>query len=271
MNNEKKHIGIKIFSILFIIIFILFLYGRYINPYSLTIKETPIYDKSLNKDYNGLKIVQFSDLHYGRTIDESKLKKITKEINKLNADILIFTGDLFDYTKIKEEDITLISKYLKKMQAKLTKLAIIGDYDQKYPSEYAEILNKSNFTLLDNTSKLIYYNSNSPLNFIGLTNTNNISALYDNNYYNITLVHKPDSVKKITNNKITFAGHSLGGQIKIPFIGGIIKKDGAKIYYADYYKLNNSKLYISNGLGTENYSFRFFNTPSITLYRLYNS
>jgi len=72
-------------------------------------------------------------------------------------------------------------------------------------------------------------------------------------------------------SNIVFAGHSLGGQIKIPFIGGIKKMDGAKTYIESYYEVNNQKLYISNGIGTQDISFRFLNKPSITLYRLYNS
>jgi len=47
--------------------------------------------------------------------------------------------------------------------------------------------------------------------------------------------------------------------------------DGAKTYIESYYEVNNQKLYISNGIGTQDISFRFLNKPSITLYRLYNS
>ena len=41
-------------------------------------------------------------------------------------------------------------------------------------------------------------------------------------------------------------------------------------YTNSYYDINNTKFYISNGLGTENISFRLFNKPSINLYRLSN-
>lgn len=272
MKEEKTVFQkfIKIFSILAIITALIIIYGHYINPTSLTVKEIAVKDKKLNNDYNGFKIAHFSDIHYGRTTKENNLKKVINSINELNPDVIIFTGDLFDFEHISEKNKKIMIECLSNLDAKLFKFAIIGDYDTKYLNEYKTILEESNFIILDNSSKLVYYNSSIPLNFIGLTNTNDLNKLYNNDYYNITLIHKPDEIKNIDNSNLVFAGHSLGGQIKLPFIGGIRKKEGAYNYIDGYYEVNNKKLYISNGIGTEDISFRFYNTPSITLYRLYN-
>lgn len=261
---------VKILFLVIIILFLLFLYARYINTSGLVVKETAIIDEAMNEAYNGLKIVQFSDIHYGRTTFQNDMEKLVQSINELNPDILIFTGDLFDSDNISDEDIKLMSDYLSELQARLFKFAVIGDYDQQYIDTYHLIMNDSGFTILDNTSKLVYDNALEPINFVGLTSTSDIQSLYDNDYFTITIMHQPDMVQDLPNSNIVFAGHSLGGQIKIPFIGGIIKKDGARTYLNDYYKVNDMQLYISNGIGTENFSFRLFNKPSITLYRLYN-
>lgn len=157
-----------------------------------------------------------------------------------------------------------------KLEARLFKFAIIGDYDKKYLEIYQNILSESNFILLDNSSKLVYDQSDIPINFVGLTNTNDIQSLYDNSYFTITLVHQPDLIKNISKSNIILAGHSLGGQIRLPFIGGIIKRSGADTYINDYYLIDQKQLYISNGIGTQDFSFRLFNKPSISLYRLYN-
>lgn len=261
---------VKILFLVIIILFLLFLYARYINTSGLVVKETAIIDEAMNEAYNGLKIVQFSDIHYGRTTFQDDMEKLVQSINELNPDILIFTGDLFDSDNIGDEDIKLMSDYLNELQARLFKFAVIGDYDQQYIDTYHLIMNDSGFTILDNTSKLVYDNALEPINFVGLTSTSDIQSLYDNDYFTITIMHQPDMVQDLPNSNIVFAGHSLGGQIKIPFIGGIIKKDGARTYLNDYYKVDGMQLYISNGIGTENFSFRLFNKPSITLYRLYN-
>ena len=50
-----------------------------------------------------------------------------------------------------------------------------------------------------------------------------------------------------------------------------MKKEGASKYDQDYYKINDSKLYISSGLGTNNSnSIRLFCRPSINFFRLSN-
>jgi len=269
-KKYKTKKGVKIFSILIILIVSFYLYGRYINTSTLKVYEKAIYNDKLPIEYNGLKIAHFSDLHYGRTTNEEMLKKVVKEINELNADIVIFTGDLVDNSEINKDNKKILTKYLNNIDAKLFKFAIIGDYDKKYIDDYKNILTESNFILLDNENKLVYYNSNKPINFIGLTNINDIDKLYTENNFNITLIHKPDLIKNIEKSNIVFAGHSLGGQIRIPFIGGIKKIDGANTYIDEYYKINGIETYISNGIGTQHISIRMFNSPSITLYRLYN-
>lgn len=270
MKKEKKHIGIKILFSFIIIIVCFYLYGRFINPYSFKVNEIAIKENKLNEDYNGLKIVQFSDLHYGRTTNEDTLKKLVQEINELKPDIIIFTGDLFDNKNISAKNEEIVTKYLSEINAKIFKFACLGDYDLKNKNTNIGILEKSDFIVLDNESKLMYYESTTPINFIGITNEDKINELYDNEYFNITIMHEPDLVTKLENTPLAFAGHSLGGQFRIPLIGGIRKKDGAKTYIESYHKVNNTQLYISNGLGTEDISLRFFNTPSITLYRLYS-
>lgn len=272
MNKTyKPRLSVKILAIFVVLIIALLLYGRYLNPTGLIVYEKAIYNEILPKNYNGLKIAHFSDLHYGRTTTKENLDKVVNELNNLNADIVIFTGDLFDNKENDDKTIKLITNSFKNIKAKLFKFAIIGDYDEQYLDTYKNILKNSDFILLDNEVKKVYYHNATPINIIGLSNTNNYDKLYNAKEFNITLIHKPDLVANINKSNLTFAGHSLGGQIKIPFLDGIKKIEGASTYINSYYKVNNNDLYISNGIGTQDISLRLFNKPSITLYRLYNS
>jgi len=161
------------------------------------------------------------------------------------------------------------------MEASLYKYAVIGDNDNSKLDKYKDILYEANFNLLDNENMLFFYKDTTPINIIGLTNTDNFATLLEADVeydYTLVITHKPDLILNLTSYDIDtiISGHSLGGIIEIPFYGGIIKKDGAKTYINDYYKLNNTEIFISNGLGYEDFNFRLFNTPSINVYRFNN-
>jgi predicted MPP superfamily phosphohydrolase len=71
------------------------------------------------------------------------------------------------------------------------------------------------------------------------------------------------------NPNIIFSGHTLGGSIKLPFAKPLFLPNNSTNYYLDHYKLKETELYISNGLGTSGINARLNNHPSINLYRFY--
>ena len=102
----------KIIAIIIIISSLIITYSRYIATSGLITKETTITDNNINEDFDGLKIVHFSDLHYKRIITKKRIDKITKEINLINPDIVIFTGDLIDDdSNITDNDISYLKEY----------------------------------------------------------------------------------------------------------------------------------------------------------------
>ena len=264
-----------IFFTLFVIL--VFLYGHYIEVNFLTTHKYTIKDNDIPNSFKELKIVQFSDVLYTKEKNSQKLfEKAIKKINAENADIIIFNGDLFDKDiKYNENDYNYLKKELKKLEASLYKYAVIGDNDQKFIEKYKDILYEADFTLLDNESTLLFYKDETPINIIGLSDTSNISELMQKDVaykYSLAIIHKPLNIDKITEQNIhtIFCGHTLGGIIELPYIGGLIKKDKDSIYTNGYYKVNNSNLYISNGLGYEKFNFRLFNVPSINVYQFAN-
>ena len=76
MNKQKKKEKRNIFIYLLFFIALLFLYGYYIEPNNLSIKEYKIENKDIPDSFDGLKIIHFSDAHYKSTIDTTYLKKI---------------------------------------------------------------------------------------------------------------------------------------------------------------------------------------------------
>lgn len=246
------------------------LYAKYIEPTRIKIYEHRIESTKIPNNFNGFKITHFSDLLLTDKTNKSFLSKTFNEINSSNSDIVVFTGDLLK-EQISEDNKNNLITLLSDIKPKLYKYAILGDKDI---DETKSILEESNFVILDNTSKFIFYEGNEPILLAGGNNLNEESLIQDESItynYKIALIHKPDDFDKLNNNyDLVLAGHSLGGEIKLPFIGSTLKKSGAQKYTSLVYTYENSSLYISNGIGNEKTSFRFLNTPSINIYRLYN-
>ncbi|MBQ9834228.1 MAG: metallophosphoesterase [Bacilli bacterium] len=256
MKNKVK------FAIFIILSLCLIILGGFLETKRFIVKEYNIIDSSLPSNFNGLKIIHFGDILYGSSTNKNYLEKIVKEINILKPDIVIYTGDLYakdiKLTKNNEKEIKDI---LNKLEVRLYKYAIKGDNDH---DNYAMLMKDAGFIILDNIKEKLYYKGNTP---IVISNTIN-----DEDLFTIQLIHKPDDVDNLdtSNINVILAGHSLNGQIRLPFYGGIIKKEGGKKYIDDKYIVNDIPLYITNGLGINNYKIRLFNTPSINIYRLTN-
>lgn len=284
--EKKKHPLIKFIIIFVLIISCILVYSRFGATKGLTTKEYKITDSYLTDNFHGFKIVHLSDIHYGRTTNLKDLQKIVEEINSLKPDIVVFTGDLIDKdTEFNEDTKKELIDTLSQINSTIGKYAINGEHDA-YFLEWETIINDSNFKNLNDTYELIYKNGYTPLLLAGLSSVNNTISIqerfntileYSNeetisNLYKILLVHEPDYIDSIdySNFNLILAGHSHNGQINLPFIKDLMLNEGSKKYYQEYYKLNNTDLYISSGIGTSNISFRLFNTPSINFYRLTN-
>ena len=123
-------------------------YTTYVSNTMMIVKEDRIVDKDIPNQFNGVKIIQFSDLHYGTTFFEKQLKKMVKEINDRNPDLVVFTGDLIDKEyKVSSEESEMINKYLSRIKTKLGKYAVSGEEDG---DEFTTIMNQSGFTILNN-------------------------------------------------------------------------------------------------------------------------
>lgn len=272
-NNEKGHI------IIYILLFVglLLIYSRYIEPYNLTIREYKIENKDIPSNFDGLKIVHFSDVHYGMTVDYKYLKEIVNNINNQNPDIVIFTGDFIDKnTNLSDKEVKKINKLLSKINSTLGNYVVTGNHDYKHIKDFKNIFDGS-FTILNNQEKLIYYKDSIPLSFVGLDDSLEGKIDYDilndsNEYFRFVLVHEGDVYDKISDYKfnVMLSGHSHNGQVRLPIIGKVYTPVGAKKYYDYYYKFGDKELFISNGIGTSGVKFRNLSRPSINLYRLYS-
>ena len=249
-----------ILVIIAIIITLFFLYMRFVGTAFIKTKEKYLYD-NIPTSFNGLKIVQISDLLYGSTINDNDLEKIKKEINNINPDIIFFTGDLVhnSYNLIKKDS---VESFLTSLSAPYGKYAVKGEFDN---DDYDILMDKCGFEILNNSTKEIFNKTVDKIIIKGM-DIQNIKAIDNTDGYTICLIHNYDYLSNFnTNCDITFAGHNLGGEIKIPFGNGIL---GDSKYKGSYYEVSDNQIYISSGLGSK-HKLRLFNHPEINVYRIY--
>lgn len=286
-RKVKKQVIKKIikYTILFIVLlYAFFFYAENVSTTRIIVNEKRITNNRIPSSFNGMKIIHFSDLHYGSNIDLDKVKEIVSIINKRKPDIVVFTGDLIDRSiELNNKEQESLIKELQKIDSPLGKYAVIGDEDK---DNYSTIMNQSNFIVLNNEYDLLYNKTNEAILLTGfsssLNKTIDINKAMDyynldvanSNIYSIGLLHEPDSTDDILNVHsidLLLAGHSHNGNIRIPFLGSISKRDGAKKYDQAFYNIGDTNLFISSGLGTQDNGIRLFCRPSINFYRLSNS
>ena len=255
---------VKVISIILIISLTILSYGMFIGSRYIFVNEHKITDKKIPNSFHGLKIVQISDLLYP-SLKSNDLDKLTKKINELKPDILVFTGNIkrnnYELTK---KDITTLNNFFNSLNSNIKKYAIYGNNDN---DNLKLIFENTNFLILDNQEDIIYNGENESIKIMGFNAKKlDFSNITKSNDYTICLLSNPDKITKVSNTcQVVFSGETLGGEIKLPFTKGLDNHT----YYKNYYLINQTKLYINNGLGN-NYNLRLFNHPSINFYRLTN-
>ena len=235
----------------------------------------------MTENYSGLKVVHFSDLLFKSTVDRDDIKKLVSKINTLRPDIIVFTGDLVNKNvKLSNDDKEFLINSLTSMHASIGKYAIYGDYDYSFDN-YESIMIKSDFKVLNNSYDEILYKTDDPLYIVGLPSsikdTVKVSDAFsfykdENRRYIICLVHDGNTIKYLDDSNyevdLVLGGHSLNGSVVIPYYGPLFVDKNSGKYYQEEYTKGITKIYISSGLGTNKYNYRFNNKPSFNLYRL---
>lgn len=280
MEEKKTHKFLNFILFIIVLIASIVLYSRYIGVKGLIVKEYRVESQILTKNFSGLKIVHFTDLLYKSTVDEKDLEKLINKINVLAPDIIVFTGDLVTNIKTSEKDKEILIKYLSKLDSKIGKYAIYGDHDYMY-DDFKIVMEESDFIILNNEYDTIYNETNDPMYIVGLPTSSkeeiNLEEAFkfyneEDRKYIITLIHDGKTIDKINEANyevdLILGGHSLNGSVIVPFYGPLFIDDNSGKYFEEKYTKGITNIFISSGIGTDKYNFRFNNRPSFNLYRL---
>jgi len=271
------------------------LYGMVKTAFDFHVKDYRVYLPKLPASFEGLKIVQISDLHLGSFASSESLKRAVKIIMDQKPDLIFFTGDLVNDRALEalpHKDV------FKELNAPLGVYSILGNHDYGdyviWPDEVSKAQNleelkaihkEMGWDLLLNTNRVIERNGDK-LAIIGVENwgdalrfpkkgdlvqaTANLSQIP----VKLLLSHDPSHwsaqvIKNYQDIDITFSGHTHGFQFGID-IPGFKWSPSQYVYrqWAGLYVKDNQYINVNRGLGFIGYLGRIGIRPEITVMEL---
>lgn len=227
--------------------------------------------------FEGLKVVQLSDLHNVTFKDDNK--KLISIIADTEPDMIFITGDMLDSRKtnmeaaldIAQQAVTIAPTYY-----------VPGNHESRI-KEYAEFesrLVKTGITVLRNSAVSVEKDGEA-ITIAGVDDPDFLDAEDAEaamsamlNRLNIEgcallLSHRPELFDVYADKgiELTFSGHTHGGQIRLPFLGGLYAPGLG--FFPEYdgglYHKGSSTMVVSRGIGNSLFPFRVNNDPEVVL------
>jgi uncharacterized protein len=85
----------------------------------------------------------------------------------------------------------------------------------------------------------------------------------------IAMIHAPTGFDAVDGKvDLALAGHTHGGQVRLPLIGGFILPPGSAPFDAGWYGSGSTRMYVSVGIGTSILPVRFMCRPEVAIFDL---
>jgi len=257
---------------------------------NLTVESIQLAFPNLPKAFDGLTIVQISDLHASWWVGRDYLTRVVDRVNGMAKDLVVITGDIItgsvnDFWKrwlpsAGGTYIPMVAEVLGRLTAG-PKFAVLGNHDH-WDGKETELrlvgeLERVGIPVLRNRSRTFMKNGES-LHIAGTDDvwfTSDLNrALKDvpRDAFKILLSHSPDirtEIKDQDRIDLLLCGHTHGGQVAIPFLSHrFIPIRDPRRYLAGLVKENYGYTYVNRGIGTLVFPLRIGAPPEITVLRL---
>jgi len=195
--------------------------------------------------------------------DTGYLESVIQKINALSPEFVCFTGDLIEKTQYLDEALKILSRI------KSPLYGVPGNHDYWSHAPFnviAKCFSGTGGAWLMDENRLVAGGS---INIIGATCTSANDRLpsLDPKARNILLMHYPAWFKRLRDQKfnLMLAGHSHGGQVRIPFYGALVVPFGVDEYDLGLFQTNLGPLYVNSGIGWFHINVRFNCRTEITV------
>ena len=279
-KNGKRIIFICVVSICLVLLTIWISWGN-------TALELNVYEMASDKipnAFDGFRIAQVSDLHNTEIGKDNE--KLLSMLREADPNIIVITGDMVDCRKTNID----ISLAFAEQAVQIAPCYYVTGNHEVYVEEYEDFKNslidlgvivladvKTEIELSGEKITLVGVDDPS---FSWTDNETLIKEKLDNllsedDGYTILLSHRPELFEIYVEKGVdlVFTGHAHGGQVVVPFIGGVIAPNQGLFpkYDAGLYTNGDTNMLVSRGIGNSLFPFRVNNRPEIILVELVSS
>jgi predicted MPP superfamily phosphohydrolase len=248
------------------------------EPSQLKVTRLDLPIDDVSRQLVGLKLAQLSDLHVGgRGWRRGTLVDAIDACNRADVDLVAITGDFIGSVHGAADCLKLLSG----LRADVPRLAVLGNHDHvhggKPLQELLQGLDILGIRVLSNQALSLEL----PSGRLWVAGVNDGYGMRDDldrvrrilgpaEFPRLLLTHYPDVADQLRPGEfqLVLAGHSHGGQVRLPFITSLVHNSHARTKYGSgLYWVNGNPLYVNPGLGVSGVPFRFRNWPELTLLR----
>jgi hypothetical protein len=255
------------------------------EPHELQVEHVEIRLRRLPPAFDGFRLVQLSDIHFGEYMTLAYLQKVIETANAQQPDLVLLTGDYVTAPSRRSQrnkralEIWPCAEALRNLHARFGRVAILGNHDcHTNPEIITEALRDNQHTVLRNQAIPIETNG-TRFWLAGLEDVLKQHPDPESTLHSVpagecvvAAVHEPDYADELRKYPVDFvaAGHSHGGQVRFPGIGTVYLPEGAQKYPLGHYQLGELQLYTNRGIGVIGLPVRFLCPPELTVFTLRN-
>ena len=231
----------------------------------------------LDPVFDGYRIVQITDIHFGHWVSRQRLDGIVDLINEQKADLVVNTGDFVSY--VMEELAPDLTAAMLRIDSRDGSLAVLGNHDHWMDADrVTEILSAGNVTVLRNDVYSVL-RDRAELHIAGVDDIvvhadrlDLVVGQLPEAGPALMLAHEPDFADETAATGRFFlqlSGHSHGTQIVPPGIGPVLRRFYFRKYPKGRYQVGDMVQYTSNGVGTHAVRLRINCPPEIVVVTLH--
>ncbi len=238
--------------------------------------------RRLPKPFDGLRIVQLSDIHISPFMDASEVRKYVAIANQLKPDLIALTGDYLTWDAAVQGEVV---ELLAKLKAPLGVYGCLGNHEilTQAESSITRLFAVRGIHIL-RQARLPVQMGGEALNLIGVdfqhgwdpnlppsAYLRGVEHLIMPDTANILFSHNPNSFDRAAELGIdlSLAGHTHGGQVSLKFINpNLTPSRFITCYDHGRFEKDGAQLYVNRGIGTVGTPIRLGAPPEITLFEL---